>query len=138
MPPEDAVLSACTQELSGLAELDNDVFDYIVSLLGGSEDPSKAFAVEGLTETISPFLSSCGFVEMEEEAKEVVERLSKALMMNVGLYEEFATGKELYSNGCKCWCLCCFLPSLVAFRGILEFMRHVVSCCAVFRCIANC
>eukprot|EP01084_Bolivina_argentea_P009055 16962_1 len=92
MPPEDAVLSACTQELSGLAELDNDVFDYIVSLLGDSEDPSKAFAVEGLTETISPFLSSCGFVEMEEEAKEVVERLSKALMMNVGLYEEFATG----------------------------------------------
>ncbi len=95
MLPEGAVLSACTQELSGLAELDHDVFAYIVSLLGDSEDPSKAFAVGGLSETISPFLSSSGFVEMEEEAEEVVERLSKALMMNIELHEESATGKEL-------------------------------------------
>ncbi len=138
MLPEGAVLSACTQELSGLTELDNDVFDYIVSLLGDSEDPSQAFAVEGLTETISPFLSSSGFVEMEEEAEEVVERLSMALMMNVGLHEEFATGKELYGNGCKCWCLFCFLPPLVVFRSILKLMRYIVSYCAVFRCIANC
>ncbi len=135
MAPEAAVLSACTQELSGLAELDNDVFDYIVSLLGDSDDPSKAFAVEGLTETISPFLSSSGFVEMEEEAEKVVERLSKALMMNVGLREECSTGKELYSNECRCWSLVLFPATSCCFRDILEFIRRVVSffcCCQIY------
>ncbi len=115
MLPEGAVLSVCTQELGGLAELDYDVFDYIVSLLGDLEDTSTAFAVGGLTEMVSPFLCSSGFVETEEEAEEVVERLSKALMIKIGLHEECATGKELQQ-----WVLM-----------LVVFLLPALSCCCL-------
>lgn len=76
-----AVRAVLEAELGGLKELDEDIFEYLSSMLADASPWDDDY----MKESVAPFLLSSGFLEEEEDAESAAEKLAVALRASTGL-----------------------------------------------------